>query len=174
LRAARLAFATRGYANAGVRDIAAAAGITPALVVRYFGSKKQLFAAAIEPDFNLGPFLGPDRATVGRHIARHLLSKPQHEADTLAILILAAGDHEVRELASELLATRVVQPLARWLGPPRAEARASLLLALIAGTWLFRQGLPMRSFAGGPDSTLAITLALQIQQLVDAPPEPAA
>ena len=63
LRAARLLFATRGYANAGMREIASAAGITPALVVRYFGSKRDLFLAAIESDIGLAPFLGPDRAT---------------------------------------------------------------------------------------------------------------
>ncbi|MDC0722527.1 TetR/AcrR family transcriptional regulator [Nannocystis bainbridge] len=172
LHAARVLFATRGYANAGMREIAAAAGITPALVVRYFGSKRDLFVAAIESDIALGPFLGPDRATVGRHIARHFFSKPVREVDTLSILLHAAGQPEVCDLATELLATRVIQPLARWLGPPRAEARASLVLAIISGTWLFRQALPMRAFAGGPDTSLASCLAAQIQHVVDGLPEP--
>lgn len=171
LHAARVLFATRGYTNAGMREIAAAAGITPALVVRYFGSKRDLFVAAIEQDISLAPFLGPDRATVGRHIARHFFSKPAHEADMLSILLHAGADPEVCDVAAELLATRVIQPLAKWLGPPRAEPRAALLLAIISGTWMFRQGLPMRAFAGGPDTTLAWCMAAQIQHVVDGLPE---
>src|SRR5437868_4121852 len=57
LDAARRSFATRGYAHSGMREIAAAAGITPALVVRYFGSKEQLFVAAIDADLGVAPFL---------------------------------------------------------------------------------------------------------------------
>lgn len=172
LHAARLLFATRGYANAGMREIASGAGITPALVVRYFGSKRDLFLAAIESDIGLAPFLGPDRATLGRHIARYFFSKPLRDVDTLSILLHAAGDPEVCDLATELLSTRVIQPLAKWLGPPRAEARAALLLAIISGTWLFRQALPMRAYAGGPDTALASCLAAQIQHVVDGLPEP--
>jgi len=172
LLAARMLFATRGYANAGMRQIASAAGITPALVVRYFGSKRDLFLAAIESDIGLAPFLGPDRATLGRHIARYFFSKPLRDVDTLSILLHAAGDPEVCDLATELLNTRVIQPLAKWLGPPRAEARAALLLAIISGTWLFRQALPMRAYTGGPDTALASCLAAQIQHVVDGLPEP--
>ncbi|MBK9757449.1 MAG: TetR family transcriptional regulator [Nannocystis sp.] len=167
LRAARRAFATAGYARSGMRDIAAAAGITPALVVRYFGSKQGLFVAAIAGELALEPFLAAERGVLGRHIARHLFSKPRPEADILTILLLAAGDEEVRGLATELFTARIVQPLARWLGPPRAEARASLLLALISGAWMFRRALPLRSFAGGPDTVLVAELAAQLQRIVD-------
>lgn len=168
LAAARQAFATQGYARAGMRDIAAAAGITPALVVRYFGGKRELFVAAIEPDIGLGALFGGERAAVGRSLARHFFGKPRPEADTLSILLLAAGDPEIRELATEMLEARVIRPLARWLGPPRAEARASLLLATIAGVWMFRQVLPMRGFSSGPDGALVATLADAVQRIVDA------
>lgn len=170
LGAARVAFATAGYARASMRDIAAAAGITPALVVRYFGSKLGLFGAAIEGDLGLEHFLAGERATIGKHMARYLFSKPTPEADTLAILLLASGDEQVRSIAGELFTARVVQPLARWIGPPRAEARAALLLSLISGTWLFRRILPLRSYAGGPDVVLVGALAAEIQRIVDGEP----
>src|SRR5580692_6330689 len=44
LASARKAFAKSGYDGAGVREIAAGAGVTAMLVNRYFGSKEQLFA----------------------------------------------------------------------------------------------------------------------------------
>ena len=47
LDSARRAFAQAGYDGAGVREIAAGAGITAMLVNRYFGSKEQLFAEVV-------------------------------------------------------------------------------------------------------------------------------
>ncbi len=47
LAAATRRFTTQGYERAGVRDIAADAGVTAALVNRYFGSKERLFAEVI-------------------------------------------------------------------------------------------------------------------------------
>src|SRR6187551_2259762 len=47
LQSARQAFAQAGYAGAGVREIAAGAGVTAMLVNRYFGSKEQLFAEVV-------------------------------------------------------------------------------------------------------------------------------
>src|SRR5258708_11597591 len=44
LISARRAFARSGYDGAGVREIAAGAGVTAMLVNRYFGSKEKLFA----------------------------------------------------------------------------------------------------------------------------------
>jgi len=47
LASARRAFAAYGYDGAGVREIAAGAGVTAMLVNRYFGSKAKLFAKAV-------------------------------------------------------------------------------------------------------------------------------
>ena len=47
LDAARVAFGERGYDGASVRQIAADAGVDPALVHHYFGPKQRLFVAAM-------------------------------------------------------------------------------------------------------------------------------
>jgi AcrR family transcriptional regulator len=47
LAAARRLFAARGYRNTTVRAIAAEAGVTPAMINHFFGSKRQVFVAAI-------------------------------------------------------------------------------------------------------------------------------
>ena len=49
LQAATHRFTTKGYERAGSREIAADAGVTAALVNRYFGSKEKLFGEVIEP-----------------------------------------------------------------------------------------------------------------------------
>lgn len=47
LDAARTAFEEAGYEGASVRDIAAAAGVSPGTVLHHFGSKQQLLYAAL-------------------------------------------------------------------------------------------------------------------------------
>ena len=64
LAAARERFAESGFERATIRAIAADANIDPSMVMRYFGNKDQLFAAAA--DFDL-QFPGPVR-----HRARRL------------------------------------------------------------------------------------------------------
>src|SRR6266566_1168233 len=61
LAAARKHFAASGYERATIRAIARKAGIDPALVMRYFGTKEKLFAAAA------GPRGGRDQGRPGRH-----------------------------------------------------------------------------------------------------------
>ena len=43
LQAARRLFATANYVSVGIREIGAEAGVNPALIGRYFGSKRNLF-----------------------------------------------------------------------------------------------------------------------------------
>ena len=52
MEAATRRFATQGYERAGAREIAADAGVTAALVNRYFGSKEGLFAEVIKRNGN--------------------------------------------------------------------------------------------------------------------------
>jgi AcrR family transcriptional regulator len=52
LDAARRLFAERGYRATTVRAIAAGAGVTPAMVHHFFGSKEQIFLAAIRMPLN--------------------------------------------------------------------------------------------------------------------------
>ena len=65
LASARRAFARAGYDGAGVREIAAGAGVTAMLVNRYFGSKEQLFAEAIAA--SIGDADDPDRGEPRDH-----------------------------------------------------------------------------------------------------------
>src|SRR5690606_31509634 len=48
LQAALERFGRQGYARTTVREIGEAAGVDPALIARYFGSKAALYVAALE------------------------------------------------------------------------------------------------------------------------------
>ena len=53
LAAARTRFAAEGYRSASIRAVARDVGVDAALVVRYFGSKPGLFAAATDIDLRV-------------------------------------------------------------------------------------------------------------------------
>lgn len=98
LAAARERFAADGYDKATIRAIAADARIDPAMVMRYFGTKEKLFAAAAEFDLEL-PELPADQAGVG--LVRHFLRK--WEADEGLQVLLRTG--VTNEAAAERMRT---------------------------------------------------------------------
>ena len=65
LAAARSRFGTDGYERTTLRAVAADVGVDPALVIRYFGSKQDLFAAAAEFTLDL-PDLSRSTPTTSR------------------------------------------------------------------------------------------------------------
>src|SRR3954451_18040207 len=81
LEAATRRFATQGYERAGVREIAADAGVTAALVNRYFGSKEGLFAEVIKRALDMGNLLGGGRADLADHLARGVVNAGQDVPD---------------------------------------------------------------------------------------------
>jgi AcrR family transcriptional regulator len=78
LDAARAAFAARGYDAVSVRSVACDAGVDPALVHRFFGSKEQLFVAAMElpvaPRALVAAVLAGGLDGVGERLVRTLLT----------------------------------------------------------------------------------------------------
>ena len=77
LNAAREAFADRGFDGASIRSIATAAGVDPALVHHYFGTKDQLFLdtvqAPIDPAELIGGVLGEGLGNAGERLVRTML-----------------------------------------------------------------------------------------------------
>ena len=64
LISARRAFARAGYDGAGVREIAAGAGVTAMLVNRYFGSKERLFAEVLAATSATPTILSPEESQI--------------------------------------------------------------------------------------------------------------
>src|SRR5919201_1321688 len=75
LAAARERFAADGYERATIRAIAKDARIDPAMVMRYYGSKERLFAAAAEFDLRLPDLAAIPRARLGRTVVGIFLDR---------------------------------------------------------------------------------------------------
>jgi AcrR family transcriptional regulator len=75
LAAARERFAADGYDRATIRAIAADARIDPSMVMRYFGNKDQLFAAAADFDLQIPDLSDVERDHVGASLVAHFLNR---------------------------------------------------------------------------------------------------
>ncbi|RWQ33947.1 MAG: TetR/AcrR family transcriptional regulator [Mesorhizobium sp.] len=96
LKAARLLFAEHGYDGASIRDVAAHASIDPAMVIRYFRSKDELFARAAVIDLQLPALRVLDRNAVGETLVRRFLEIWESPASGpgMAILLRSATSNE--------------------------------------------------------------------------------
>ena len=92
LEAARERFAADGYDGATIRAIAKDADIDPSMVMRYYGNKEGLFAAAVAVDLRLPGLSALPRDTIGPAVAEHFLDLWEgNEVLTALVRVGAAG-----------------------------------------------------------------------------------
>jgi AcrR family transcriptional regulator len=172
LAAARAAFAERGFDGATIRGIAAAAGVDPALVHHYFGSKDKLFLAAVEapadPDELLPEVLagGPDE--LGRNLLRMFLrvwDGPARPAG-LALVRSALGSEWTARLLREFLVARVLRRVVATLDVPDGErdARGALVASQLLGLVMTRYVLRLEPLASASPDVLVAAVAPTLQR----------
>jgi AcrR family transcriptional regulator len=145
LAAAREQFASSGYQGATIRAIALSAGIDPALVMRYFGNKEGLFAAAAEFDLRLPDLGDVPRKAVGAALVEHFLERWEGDETLMALLRTAVTNEAAAERLQGIFATQMAPLIARLCGEPRAAAaaRAGLIASQILGLALCRYVLKL-------------------------------
>ncbi len=171
LAAARQAFSGSGYDSVGVRDIAAKAGVTAALVNRYFGSKKLLFSEAVLEAKGIGELLTGDRRTAGARLAAMMLDKDPHGkggGDPLLAILRSAPDPEAAGVVREWLQKVMVGPIAKWLGGPDAETRASVMVSTLLGFIILRQAIALPGLSAGRGDALREMMSASLQSQIDA------
>ncbi len=145
LGAARDCFAERGYDRATIRGIAAAAGVDPALVLHYFGSKEHLFGDAlkvpVEPGQVLRRVMDQRIDDMGPTMVRTFLEawEPEESRSPLVAMVRSAMTNETAmALVREYLGRRVFGPITQALGAPDAELRATLMGSQFIGLAMMR------------------------------------
>jgi AcrR family transcriptional regulator len=143
LDAARERFAADGYERATIRAVAADAGIDPALVMRYFGNKEKLFAAAAKFDLRLPDLSALPRKKLGAGLVEHFLNRWEAD-DTLKALLRAAVSNKVAAarirviFESQLLTAMAPLFDDRTTAATRAGLVASQMLGLALTRYLLR------------------------------------
>ncbi len=142
LAAARERFGAAGFQAATIRAIAADARVDPAMVMRYYGNKDKLFAAAAEFDLQFPDFATTDRTQVGPSLVRHFLERWEGDEALVILLRSSATNAEAAQRMLEIFVTQL-QPLVATLLPGQvpgeeAGARAGLIATQIMGLALCR------------------------------------
>jgi len=140
LAAARAQFAALGYQATTIRSVATAAQIDPAMVMRYFGNKEGLFAAAADFDLRLPDLNQVPRDSLGAGLVAHFLDRWEGDETLMALLRAATTNETAAERMQSIFATQMAPLIARLTGEPRAAAaaRAGLIATQILGLALCR------------------------------------
>ncbi len=170
LASARALFATRGFAGTTIRAVAGEASVDPALVHHYFGSKDDLFVAALElpvdPRVALAPVLEGGAEGAGERLLRVFLSVWDDESSRLPLLGLVRGvvDSEGRRLLRDGLLGVVLGPLAPRLGLDRPDERVALVASQMIGLVMLRYVLEVEPLASMDPDVLVATYAPTVQR----------
>ena len=170
LKAARVRFAADGYERATIRAIAADARIDPAMVMRYFGNKEKLFAAAAEFDLRMPDISALPRDQAGAALIGHFLDRWESDDTLMALLRAGVSRSAAAERMRELFAQQLL-PVAAALCPRADEApvRAGLVATQTLGLALTRYVLRLPPGAAMDHATIVAWLGPTLQRYLSAP-----
>lgn len=165
LAAARERFGVDGYERATIRAIAADAGIDPTMVMRYYGNKEKLFAAAADVDLRLPDLTTVPSAQVGTRLAQHFLDRWEHDEAMAALLRAGATNEAAAQRMRGILTTQLVPMVAAVCpDPSQAPTRAALLASQVLGAALCRYILRLSPFAEMPTQDITAWLGPTLQR----------
>ena len=177
LVAARKAFAEQGFDGASIRAIATSAGVDPALVHHYFGSKDQLFLDTmnipINPDDFLPKVFDGGLDGVGERLVRTFLGVWDSPAGASAAALLRSGlRHEwsaklLRDLVTTQILRRATKELA--IDPVEAPRRTSLVATQMIGLAMVRYILKLEPIASLPPEDIVRSIAPTVQRYLAGP-----
>lgn len=136
LEAAREIFAKEGYERTTIRDIAAAASIDPAMVIRYFHSKEELFGRIADFNLRLPDPAGIDRDRIGEALITHFLNiwEGDNAVPGLVVMIRSAASNEFAAQKVHEIFSGQVLPMLTSIGDPEdAQNRAGLVASQLIG-----------------------------------------
>lgn len=156
---AKRLFAELGYEKTTIREVANAAEIHPSMVMRYYGSKEDLFAAAATIDFHMPDLSKLPPEMRGRALIEHVIEQWEGDATghELKVLLRAAGTHELaRSRFVDVVQAQSLPVIRKITAKDRQDERIGLILMQIAGLVVSRY-----LFAYGP------AIAIKPSRLVD-------
>ncbi|MEU7801208.1 TetR family transcriptional regulator [Micromonospora arborensis] len=177
LDAARTAFAERGFDAASIRAIAGTAEVDPALVHHYFGSKDQLFLAAmnlpLDPGQLVPKMLAGDRDGVGERMVRIFLGVWDSPAGSAGVALLrsAVSNEWTARLLREFITTQVLRRVLEQLDvdPAQLPLRGSLVATQMIGLAMMRHVVRLEPVASADPETLAAAIGPTIQRYLTGP-----
>ena len=173
--AARRQFAELGYDRASIRSIAREAGVDPALVLRFHGSKEDMFRTvmSLPPDVAgaIAALADGPRSTIGRRLAAIVVAAMEAPATREILLgrIRSAASHPVAAGLVRETVTRDLAALARAVSSDQPETRAVLIGSHVVGVALSRYAVEVEPMHSLPADRVVDLLAPTFQRFLTGP-----
>ena len=176
LDAARAAYARRGYVETTVKGVAAAAGVAPDVVRRYYANREALFAAAmrlpVDPATSIAQLLAPGIDGLGERMVRVTLRMldDTETRDQLADMVrMGAGANKATASMREFLESAVVDRVVTFLGVPDARMRVTIATSYLLGIATSRYVLQLEPLASATEDEVVAMVAPAIQAALTTP-----
>ena len=175
LAAARTSFAASGYNASSVRSIARSAGVDPALVHHFFGTKRELFVAALElpvdPATVVRGLLADGVEGVGTRLVRTLLAlwDSPEGAVFIGLIRSAATDESAARMVREFLADAILGEVATAIGSDDPRLRASLAASQIMGLAMARKVIGVEPLASADPDRIAAAVGPTVDRYFSGP-----
>lgn len=170
LDAARGVYARQGYVKVTMKGVAAAAGVAPDVVRRYYNSREQLFAAAMRLPFDPGAaisrLLAPGIEGLGERLVRTTLQMlgEAETRDQIAAMIRDGADAAKATAAlREFMESVVIDRVAGALGVPDARMRVTLAMSYLLGVASARYVMRMEPLASASEDDVVRLVAPAVQ-----------
>lgn len=159
-------FVQNGYANTPVRDIAARAGVDPALIIRHFGTKERLFIETMQLDADAMLALDGPLETLGERIVAFVLGTDPRIRATYVALVRASDSGGVGSMLRTFHEEGFVEPLRERLDGGDRDLRARLLAAMVGGLMYSLWTVDDQALAASDHATVAALYAPGLQRLI--------
>ncbi|TME07665.1 MAG: TetR/AcrR family transcriptional regulator [Chloroflexi bacterium] len=175
LGAARTQFGREGYDKATLREIAAGAGVDPALIPHYFGSKEGVFLAAVEfpvdPALFIPRLLEPGVEGLGERLVTFFLETWDSPAGSslLALIRSVVSSDLAAELLREFVTREVLGRLAVAIQLDQPQLRASLVATQLVGLAMLRYVIKVEALKSASREELAGWIGPSIQRYLTEP-----
>lgn len=174
LETARAHFAQDGYTGTTLRKIASEAGVDTALIMQYFGSKEDLFAAVMSIPPNVlsrisDAFAGPEHS-LGERVARTILEvwedDPQDFEPLLAMLRGAISNEQANAYLSEFIQTRLAKSGDSDTRDHDATFRIGLASSMLLGVVMSRRIVQVPTLAEKDRESVIAAIAPALQDVL--------
>jgi AcrR family transcriptional regulator len=172
--AARSAFAAGSYARTSFKGLAAAAGVAPAVLRKYYDSKDAVFAAALrlptDPAGAVPTLLAPGVEGLGERLVRFTLDTlddPQVRADLVSMVRGGASAAALTKSLQDYLDTTVIDRVVSAVGVPDARMRVALISSYLIGIAAGRYVVRIEPLASASEEYVVRLVAPTIQALLD-------
>lgn len=168
LAAARERFARSGFERATIRAIAADANIDPSMVMRYFGNKDQLFAAAADFDLQIPDLSGVDPGEIGASLVAHFMNRWERDEALIVLLRSAATNSVAAQRMTEIFTSQLL-PVVAAVNPVAPERRAALIATQTLGLAVCRYVLQLPPIVAMTHEEIVAAVGPTVQHYLDAP-----